>query len=252
MFMLMSHNKYEPKILVCLLQFCERVLLSGAKPQQVGVPWLSGGLTTYYLELHRRVLLITHRNKSKEKDKKRTRTMSGFFGVTSLGPAQPIGCNLLSTLGVTSFSDNDFKKAFYTLADREGKINRIDVYECMTRTYGFEPMPEEINIFVSTMKLHEDGVLTWEEFSGGLKAIREKVKKIGKRATHYDSYKDYSDDLRKHARVKFGPMEVYKRPMTTAQAVGWHEEEVFIDRFPKQSCAETKYQDEVVKSGWIV
>ncbi|CAD7926867.1 unnamed protein product [Amoebophrya sp. A120] len=175
--------------------------------------------------------------------------MSGFFGVTSLGPGQPIGCNLLSTLGVTSFADEDFKKAFDTLASADGSIPRIDVYECLTRTYGFEPMPEEINIFVSTMKLQEEGSLTWSEFLEGLFVIREKVKKISKKATHYDSYQDSMDDRRKHARVKYGPMEIYKRPMTTAQAVGWHEEEVFIDRFPKSSCAETKYADAVIKAG---
>mmetsp|Transcript_137 Transcript_137/g.252 ORF Transcript_137/g.252 Transcript_137/m.252 type:complete len:179 (-) Transcript_137:671-1207(-) len=178
--------------------------------------------------------------------------MSGFFGVTSLGPSAPIGCNLLSTLGVTSFGDEDFKKAFGSLTGADGLIPRIDVYECLTRTYGFEPMPEEINIFVSTMELQKEGGISWSEFQAGLVAIREKVKRISKKATHYDSYQDSMDDRRKHARVKFGPMEIYKRPMTTAQAVGWHEEEVFADRFPKSSCAETKYQDAVIRSGWIM
>eukprot|EP00392_Amoebophrya_sp_AT5.2_P006752 g6764.t1 len=130
--------------------------------------------------------------------------------------------------------------------------NENDSYECLTRTYGFEPMPEEINIFVSTMELQKEGGISWSEFQAGLVAIREKVKRISKKATHYDSYQDSMDDRRKHARVKFGPMEIYKRPMTTAQAVGWHEEEVFADRFPKSSCAETKYQDAVIRSGWIM
>ena len=42
--------------------------------------------------------------------------MSGFFGVTSLGPSNPVGANMLSTLGVTSFSDEEFEVAFNSLA----------------------------------------------------------------------------------------------------------------------------------------
>ena len=77
------------------------------------------------------------------------------------------------------------------------------------------------------------------------------VTTIAKKATHYDSLQDMVDDTRKHSRVKYGPMDIYKRPMTTAQAVGWHEEEVFNERFPKTQCAEVKYADCLVKSGWV-
>lgn len=177
--------------------------------------------------------------------------MSGFFGVTSLGPSDPIAANLLSTLGITSFSDEEFEVAFKSLMDDQENINKIDVYECLTRTYGFEPMPEEINLFVQNMALSDDGTLSWTEFHKGLGVIRDKIKKMSRKATHYDSYQDLVDDRRKHSRVAFGPQEIYKRPMTTAQAVGWHDEEVYNERFPKQQCAETVYADCLVKSGWI-
>ena len=57
--------------------------------------------------------------------------MSGFFGVTSLGPSDPIAANLLSTLGITSFSDEEFEVAFKSLMDDQENINKIDVYSCV-------------------------------------------------------------------------------------------------------------------------
>jgi len=130
-------------------------------------------------------------------------------------------------------------------------LRKIDVYEVLTRTYGFEPMPEELNIFVQHMDLDSEGMITWEQFEEGLERIRDKVQKIGQRGTTYDSAQDVLDDRLKHVRCKYGPMEIYKRPMTTAQAIGWHDEEVLNERFPKQSCPETKYMDAVVKSKWF-
>ena len=114
--------------------------------------------------------------------------MSGFFGVTSLGPANPIGANLLSTLGITSFANEEFEIQFKTLMNWQDKIKKGDVYELLTRTYGFEPMPEEINLFVSTMGLakesesEEDTMMTWPEFEKALNDIREVVKKISSKA----------------------------------------------------------------------
>ena len=114
--------------------------------------------------------------------------MSGFFGVTSLGPANPIGANLLSTLGITSFANEEFHAQFKTLANWQDKIKKGDVYELLTRTYGFEPMPEEINLFVSNMGLAAEGeeedamMMTWGEFEAKLNQIREVVKKISSKA----------------------------------------------------------------------
>ena len=94
-------------------------------------------------------------------------------------------------------------------------------------------------------------VLTSDGRDDSYRSPPPQVTTIAKKATHYDSLQDMVDDTRKHSRVKYGPMDIYKRPMTTAQAVGWHEEEVFNERFPKTQCAEVKYADCLVKSGWV-
>ena len=52
--------------------------------------------------------------------------MSGFFGVTNLGPSKPFESNLLSTMGITSFNNEEFKVGFDSLSN-EGTVAKVDV-----------------------------------------------------------------------------------------------------------------------------
>merc|ERR1711964_328962 len=92
--------------------------------------------------------------------------------------------------------------------------------------------------------------ISWEAFQQSLLTIRETVNKVAQDSRQYDSYNDIRDDLVKNKRCNKGPMQIYKHPMTTQQAIGWHEEDVYNERFPKSSCDETRYADALVKSGW--
>ena len=57
-------------------------------------------------------------------------------------------------------------------------------YELLTRVYGFEPMPEEINLFVVHMELRDDKArIGWEDFDAKVTKIRDIVKKISTKAT---------------------------------------------------------------------
>jgi hypothetical protein len=176
--------------------------------------------------------------------------MSGFMGITALGPPNPFSVNLLSALGVTSFSDEEFF-AVWKLVDKDQTGVRTDeVFEVLEGTYGFEPMPEEMNLFVVELALNESRTITWQEFTDALGRIREQVNKVGEAGRYYTSFQDISDDLVKGRRKPNGPMGIYKHPMTCMQEVGWHEEDVFNERFPKNSCNETRFQDAMYKSGW--
>merc|ERR1712207_81320 len=104
-------------------------------------------------------------------------------------------------------------------------------------------------LFVSTLALDEDGQLTGEELEAGLDQIRDMLGGVAKNATEYKSAEDLKTDKVKHRRYFKDPMDKFKAPMTEAQSYGWHEEEVFNERFPKQSCPETLYADAMVKSG---
>jgi hypothetical protein len=176
--------------------------------------------------------------------------MSSFFGITALGPPNPFTVNLLSALGVTSFSDEEFKQV-WDLADKKGVgIQSDEVFEILEGTYGFEPMPEEVNLFVGELELNNQRMITWGEFETALGKIRETVNKVAESAQHYTSYEDIRADLYKHVRKPNGPMAIYKHPMTLMQSFGWHEEDVFNERFPKNTCNETRYADALVKAGW--
>merc|ERR1712150_304107 len=113
--------------------------------------------------------------------------------------------------------------------------------------YGFEPMPEEMGIFVKRFNLEQNGQLTWDEFQTGMDDIRETLGGVAKNATEYTSFEDLRQERFKHQRVRKEPMDKYKAPMTEAMKVGWHEEEVYNERFPKRSCEETRYIDAMTR-----
>jgi len=177
--------------------------------------------------------------------------MATFFGVTALGPANPFTVNLCSSLGVMHFSDEEFQEGFQ-LHEAQGTVDKKQVFEILNAVYGFEPMPEEVNLFVTQFALGEEGTLTWTEFHQGLAVMRTKLAAVQENATEYQSGIDLRADRFKHTRVAKGPMEKFKTAMTTGQEIGWHEEEVFNERFPRQSCNETRYNDAVVQSKWTI
>merc|ERR1712098_302600 len=141
----------------------------------------------------------------------------------------------------------------WKLVDVSGAgVQKAEIFEILEGTYGFEPMPEELNLFITKLNLNDEseGFVTWETFQAGLQDIRETVNKVAKDANQYETWLDMRDALVKHKRCPKGPMQIYKHPMTTLQAIGWNEEDVFNERFPKSSCEETRYMDCLVKSGW--
>lgn len=106
---------------------------------------------------------------------------------------------------------------------------------------------QEMGLFVTALQLDDEGAVSWEELEEAFDKIRQTLGGVSKNAVEYTSIQDMKDDLLKHRRMMKDPMDKYKGPMTEAQSIGWHEEEVFNERFPKGSCAETKYADEMIK-----
>lgn len=170
--------------------------------------------------------------------------------VTLLGPQSPWTSNLLSAIGVTHFTNEEFKEKFDKLANPETQsIEKEKVHALLKQVYGFQPMPEESGLFVTALELDSGGVLGWDEMESGLDHIRGLMEEVAKNATEHDSFQDWKDDMIKHRRLRKGPQDRFKAPMTEAQSIGWHEEGVHNERVPKLSCAETRYADEMIKSG---
>ncbi|OLP94011.1 hypothetical protein AK812_SmicGene24041 [Symbiodinium microadriaticum] len=168
--------------------------------------------------------------------------------VTALGPKNPWTANLLSALGIMHFTNEEIKETFDSLVGEAQSIQKVRMFELLKVAYGFEPMPEEMGLFVNTFHLEdEDGELSWPELEAGFDEIRDILSGVSKNATEYTSSDDLRTDALKHRRLMKDPMDKFKAPMTEAMSIGWHEEEVFNERFPKQSCSETRYADEMVK-----
>uniref|UniRef100_A0A0G4FB15 CCHC-type domain-containing protein n=1 Tax=Chromera velia CCMP2878 TaxID=1169474 RepID=A0A0G4FB15_9ALVE len=198
----------------------------------------------------------------REHDHRRSsRAASRLFDVEGSAATDPFQSNLITTVGAGLFEVEDFEPAFKIFADDEGCVPRDLILSVVRETYGFDPLPEEIKLFADTFhvmitdslfstasvmnltgfRIGEGGEggealpedlserVTYEEFAAGLKVIREKLPALRKKAVEY-------------RRKKSGPTEVFKTPMTAAQHIGWHDEPVKNHKWPKKSCAETKYQ----------
>merc|ERR1712023_65126 len=101
------------------------------------------------------------------------------------------------------FSDEEFQEGFQLLdSEKKGAIDKKQVFELLTAVYGFEPMPEEVDLFVNQFSLGEEGTLTWEEFHKGLAAMREKLTGVTENAKQYTSAIDLRADRFKHRRIQ--------------------------------------------------
>ena len=125
-----------------------------------------------------------------------------FFGITQLGPPQPLAAGLTSALGLTVFSDEEFQAAFYKMdKDESGCITPDEVEDLLFETYGFPPLEDEVAMFMSEFDLNHDGKVTFEEFSNTLCRMREKCASNSKKATEYTSFTKMKADRFKHKRV---------------------------------------------------
>mmetsp|Transcript_55001 Transcript_55001/g.66240 ORF Transcript_55001/g.66240 Transcript_55001/m.66240 type:complete len:225 (+) Transcript_55001:96-770(+) len=72
--------------------------------------------------------------------------------------------------------------------------------------------------------------------------------------TTYSSYDDYRDASHRHVRIDKNPRDLLRSPLTSGQEFGWKVDEFRKEDFGwgKKSCPETRYANDVVKSGIIL
>jgi hypothetical protein len=172
-----------------------------------------------------------------------------FFGLTALGSNSSLRSAQLATLGATLFTDSEFSLAFNSVAGA-GELAVTRLTEVLDLTYGFEPLPEEVALFRSSLAPSQETLRVYE-FLEAVQKVRAVAASLAENGKSYRSFQDLADDRRKHRRAKHGPMEVFKMPQTANQGFGWHLEKVNLVRYPKNACPETKYADALVKSGWM-
>ncbi len=83
----------------------------------------------------------------------------------------------------------------------------------------------------------------------------ERLEAGGKpRAAHYESSSALKETRRRHTRDKEGPKDLFAVPLATSHEVGWAAADTPAPstRFSRKACDETKYLDEILKSGVVL
>ena len=84
-----------------------------------------------------------------------------FFGITALGPPNSFSSKLVSALGITIFTNEEFIAAFKKF-DRDGSgfITADEVEDLLYTVYGFPPLEEEVKLFMESFDLNNDGKIS--------------------------------------------------------------------------------------------
>ena len=181
-----------------------------------------------------------------------------FFGITSLGAPNPFQANLINALGINVFSDEEFESTFRRVdRDGSGAITPDEVEDLLTETYGFPPLEEEVKMFMEEFDLNQDGKVTIDEFKSALVRMREKLNSRAEKGREHTSNLQMREDRFKHRRLQGEVTDKYKLPMTSNQKNGFYlkdeqqQEIAKMTRYPVRKCQETKYADEMVRTGFF-
>ena len=143
--------------------------------------------------------------------------------------------------------------------DKDGSnaITADEVEDLLHETYGFPPLEEEVSMFMAAFDTNQDGKVTWEEFCAALGRLRDEVKSKAGGAKEYQSWEKMRADRYKHVRMTGELQGKYKVPMTSSQGIGFYnkdEQQREISKqvgYPIHKCPETKYADEMIRSGFL-
>ena len=179
-----------------------------------------------------------------------------FFGITALGPPNQFKTALINALGITVFTEEEFKASFDRIdKDGSGFITANEIETLLFETYGFPPLEEEVALFMEQFDSNGDMQVSWDEFSSSLRTLKEKADSKAKGAKEYSSWNKMYDDRFKHRRMQGELQEKYKQPLTFNQSVGFRhfdpqQKEISQqERHPIRKCPETKYAEEMIKTG---
>ena len=183
-----------------------------------------------------------------------------FFGITALGPPNIFKSSMVNALGLNVYTDEEFICAFQKV-DKEasGFVTTAEIEELLYETYGYPALEEEVKMFVEHIETNCDGgKVSLDQFKTCLTQLREQLKGKDNAAKEYSSYNKMSDDRFKHIRMGRNLEQKYKVPLTFNQSIGFQLDDpqkmelVKMDRHPIVLCQETKYADEMIKTGFPI
>ena len=140
--------------------------------------------------------------------------------------------------------------------DKSGYITPNEVEELLFETYGYPALEEEIKMFMEDFDSNHDGKVSLEEFKTALCRMRDILKGKNNAGCEYTSHVKYSEDRFKHTRMANELEDKYKVPLTFNQSIGFkvtdprNNDLIKMERHPIVLCDETKYADNMIKTGF--
>eukprot|EP00615_Pteridomonas_danica_P009318 CAMPEP_0114346798 /NCGR_PEP_ID=MMETSP0101-20121206/13361_1 /TAXON_ID=38822 ORGANISM="Pteridomonas danica, Strain PT" /NCGR_SAMPLE_ID=MMETSP0101 /ASSEMBLY_ACC=CAM_ASM_000211 /LENGTH=200 /DNA_ID=CAMNT_0001483669 /DNA_START=77 /DNA_END=679 /DNA_ORIENTATION=+ len=189
-------------------------------------------------------------------------TTPKFFGLTALGAPDPWHNKLHDTVMIDIFTEEDVRSSF---ARTELPSGGVVIEEFLEDLYHGEYPGHELDrlnqFFEEKGGDARSGPVFLDLLVEAIDSLRnvsanqisESVYTAGD-GSEFTSNKLMREQRFKHSRLKRDPDTKYCEPVTTSMAVGWTAppeltEVLKPEHHPKKSCAETKYQDALVKTG---
>ena len=159
-----------------------------------------------------------------------------FFGLTYLGSGnvfQNLAAHKLER--VCAIPEDAFVRVFNAMSlertrpnlaaeirvDGAALMMRAELPELMTRVLGEVPRREELDAFLTFFDITGSGTIDVEEFREGVRRMRARADHPGKAAA-YTSYQRLRADKMRNRRPEEDPQNVYAKPLTASQELGWH------------------------------
>ena len=155
------------------------------------------------------------------------------------------------------YTDEEFEEAFKRVdRDNSGYITSNEVEELLYETYGYPALEDEIKMFMDEFDANQDGRVSLEEFKAALTRMRAALDNKKDAGKEYTSYEKMKANRYKHVRMENNLEDKYKVPLTFNQSIGFKVEDprnkdlIKQERHPINKCPETKYAEEMIKTGF--
>eukprot|EP01138_Halocafeteria_seosinensis_P007048 gb/GECG01007206.1/.p1 GENE.gb/GECG01007206.1/~~gb/GECG01007206.1/.p1 ORF type:complete len:189 (+),score=21.59 gb/GECG01007206.1/:1-567(+) len=182
-----------------------------------------------------------------------------FFGLTALGPQDPIAACKLDALDITLFKEHEFDRAFDRFQTDSSKLEYSQIEPLLKHLYHGPPPTSEVRRLQEAFSDYQESVIPKDAFMEKIRSLQEHLEEKareksvggGDRMSTRLSLSELSDARRRHIRDFQGPKDVWHHPLTLGQDYGWTADEqgTTHEIYPKRKCAETKFAEKMVATG---
>lgn len=186
-----------------------------------------------------------------------------FLGLTLLGPQSSFSSEYRHSFGVDLFEEKDLITSFRSVVGGEGKsATAADLPAILRHLFHGPPPAHELERVTEAFGAEAFSAAaaatpTVDEarFLSLMKALQESAGREPAdraKAATFNSHDLMLDQRRRQRRGLDGPKELFTKPLTLTQEIGWRAHEAVPEkRHPKKHCEETKFASKLRQAGYI-